>query len=225
MRLKVFVLLIVLAVVTTSIALWRGVGAQVQQPTSMAIPSGPNNPDSSTCTPSTLYAPYYQSTVVEIFMCSVVSPATDPTWNLVAGQIGPTGPTGSQGATGSTGSTGSSGATGSTGTAGTNGTNGSNGATGATGSTGTSGVSYLSGTTSTITGTLLAVGGFDSGTVSISGATAGMGCLANTSDGSEVSTSVTIRCDVTSTNTVTVKVIAFVIATPGSKAYSVRVFP
>lgn len=147
------------------------------------------------------------------------------------GVTGTAGTTGSQGSTGATGSTGQTGSVGATGTAGTNGTNGTNGATGPTGSTGVTGTtgtnatSYLSGTSGTITGTLLAVGGTDTGTLTVTGASVGMPCTADTTDGTNPSSSVAITCRVTGANTVTVILTGFAIATPASKAYNVRVFP
>lgn len=105
------------------------------------------------------------------------------------------------------------GQTGAQGPAGTNGTNGNNGST------------YLTGTTGVITGTLLAIGGFDSGTATVSGAATGTPCVASTTDGSNPSSSVVVSCIVTSTNTATVSLTALVLATPASKSYNVRVYP
>lgn len=86
--------------------------------------------------------------------------------------------------------------------------------------------SYLSGTTGTITGTLLAVGGTDSGTVSVTGATVGMPCGGVTAtDGTNPSTSVTLSCRVASAGVVTVELTAAAIGTPASKAYNVRLWP
>lgn len=84
---------------------------------------------------------------------------------------------------------------------------------------------YLTGTTGTITGTLLAVGGSDTGNVTITGAAVGANCQANASDGTAPATGTFVDCNVGSTNTVTVRVVAFVIGTPPSKTYSVKVFP
>lgn len=81
----------------------------------------------------------------------------------------------------------------------------------------------LTGTTGTITGTLLAVGGTDTGTVTVAGAVVGKPCSVSTTDGTNPSSSVTYHCEVTSTNTVTVTLQAAAIATPASKAYNVSV--
>lgn len=105
------------------------------------------------------------------------------------------------------------------------GTAGATGATGPTGPTGPSGVSYLTATTGTITGTLLAVGGSDTGTVTVTGAAVGNGCLANSATGANPSSSVWYHCEVTSANTVTLTETAFVLATPASVAFTVRVYP
>lgn len=83
---------------------------------------------------------------------------------------------------------------------------------------------YLSGTTGTITGTLLAVGGADTGNVTIAGAVTGSNCQANASDGTAASAGTFIDCNVGSTNTVTVRIVAFVLGTPASKTYNVKVF-
>lgn len=146
----------------------------------------------------------------------------------VALSSGPTGPQGVTGGTGIAGSTGIQGITGSngiTGATGNTGVVGNTGATGITGATGTNATSYLSGTSGTITGTLLAVGGTDTGTLTVTGASVGMPCTADTTDGTNPSSSVAITCRVTSANTVTVILTGFAIATPASKQYSVRVFP
>lgn len=86
-------------------------------------------------------------------------------------------------------------------------------------------VPYLSGATGTITGTLLAVGGSDTGTATVTGAVAGQPCDVSTTDGSNPSSSSYVHCEVTAANTVTVTITAFAISTPASKAYNVRVFP
>jgi hypothetical protein len=79
------------------------------------------------------------------------------------------------------------------------------------------------GTTGTITGTLLAVGGCDSGTATVTGAIPGQVAEAATTDGTFLGGSFDIRADVTSSNTVTVNICAKVLGTPASKAYNVRV--
>lgn len=83
----------------------------------------------------------------------------------------------------------------------------------------------LKATTGTITGTLLALGGSDTATVTVPGAVMGQRCSANTTDGTNPSSSVWVHCDVTSASTVTVYETAFGAATPLSKAYNVSVGP
>jgi len=88
----------------------------------------------------------------------------------------------------------------------------------------TSGV--MSGTTGSIGGGLLAVGASASGTVTITGATVGMACIAQPSDGTNMyALGANVGCTVTASNTVTVNVVAIVTLTPASKTYSVRVVP
>jgi len=82
----------------------------------------------------------------------------------------------------------------------------------------------LTGVTGTITGTLLAVGGSNTGNVTITGAVVGSNCVANATDGTPASTGTFIDCNVGSANTATVRIVAFVIGTPASKAYNVKVF-
>jgi hypothetical protein len=121
------------------------------------------------------------------------------------------------------GATGPTGATG-VGVAGATGPTGTNGATGSTGPTGSA---YLKGVTGTITGTLLAAGGFDSGTATVAGATAGMACDGvNATDGTVIGSFVA-KCFVTGSgsNNVTVTIMSPVIGTPPTKAYTFVVFP
>ena len=84
---------------------------------------------------------------------------------------------------------------------------------------------YLSGTTGVITGTLLALGGQDTGTATVTGATAGTPCVASTTDGTNPSSSVVVSCIVTAANTATVYETALAAGTPLSKAFNIRVFP
>ena len=86
-------------------------------------------------------------------------------------------------------------------------------------------VTPMKGTTGTITGTLLAVGSCDSGTATVSGATAGQPVSVSTSDGTFLGGSFIVRGDVTSSNTVTVNICATVLGTPASKTYNVEVGP
>lgn len=106
----------------------------------------------------------------------------------------------------------SQGPKGATGTTGSNGTNGTNGA---------NGPAALTATTGSIGGGLLAAGGCTSGTVSVATSTTAMSVSA---------TPVTYPGDgiqwqgyVSTAGTVTVKVCAVVLGTPGSTAYNVRV--
>lgn len=153
------------------------------------------------------------------------------TWQVavatVVGATGPTGNTGSTGIQGATGLSGTNGVTGSTGSTGATGTAGTNGATGPTGATGATGNTYLKGVSGTITGTLLAAAGFDSGTATVSGATAGMSCDGvNATDGT-VMGSFVLKCFVTGsgTNNVTVTIMSPVIGTPPTKAYNFTIMP
>ena len=85
---------------------------------------------------------------------------------------------------------------------------------------------YLSGTTGNIGGSLLLLGGTSSGTATVTGASAGMPCIASPSDGTNiVGLGLSVGCTVTASNTVTVNIVAFVSVTPTAKPYSVRVFP
>jgi len=82
----------------------------------------------------------------------------------------------------------------------------------------------LSGTTGSIGGSLLAVGASASGTVTVTGATVGMPCDAQASDGTNMSAlGANVGCTVTAANTVTVNVVAIVALTPAAKTYVVRV--
>ena len=84
----------------------------------------------------------------------------------------------------------------------------------------------LSGTTGSIGGSILAVGASASGTATVTGATVGMVCTAQPSDGTNIyALGANIGCTVTATNTVTVNVVAIVALTPVAKTYSVRVVP
>jgi len=84
----------------------------------------------------------------------------------------------------------------------------------------------LSGTTGSIGGSLLAVGASASGTATVTGATVGMVCTAQPSDGTNIyALGANIGCTVTATNTVTVNVVAIVTLTPVAKTYVVRVIP
>lgn len=85
---------------------------------------------------------------------------------------------------------------------------------------------YLSGTTSSLGGGLLALGGSASGTATVSGAVAGQPCIASPSDGTNVAAlGLSVECTVTSSNTVTVNAVAFLAVTPPAKTYNVRVYP
>jgi len=84
----------------------------------------------------------------------------------------------------------------------------------------------LTGTTGSIGGSLLSIGGAASGTATVSGAVAGQPCDAQASDGTNVvALGVTLGCTVTASNTVTVTETAIVALTPPSKTFNVRVFP
>lgn len=189
---------------------------QVTQPatTGMVAPvvhaTGTSTIDSVvTCNTASAYLPGYETVSNLLYICDGAN------WRSI---LGATGATGVAGATGSTGLTGASGATGST---------GSTGVTGATGATGATGNTYLKGTSGTVTGTLLLAGGFDSGTATVSGATAGMSCDGvNATDGT-VMGSYTLKCFVTGSgaNNVTVTVMSPVAGTPPTKSYNFVVNP
>jgi hypothetical protein len=84
----------------------------------------------------------------------------------------------------------------------------------------------LTGTTGSIGGSLLSIGGAASGTATVSGAIVGQPCEAQASDGTNVvALGVTLGCTVTASNTVTVTETAIVALTPPSKTFNVRVFP
>lgn len=88
-------------------------------------------------------------------------------------------------------------------------------------------VDYLKGTSAVITGTLLAAGGFDSGTATVSGATAGMSCGGvTTTDGTPMNSYI-LSCTVTGSgaNNVTIAIASPVIGTPPSKSYRFTVWP
>jgi hypothetical protein len=85
----------------------------------------------------------------------------------------------------------------------------------------------MTGTTGSIGGSLLAAAGTSaSGTATVTGATTGMVCEAQASDGTNMAALGAIPvCTVTATDTATVNVVAVVALTPVSKQYNVRVFP
>lgn len=87
--------------------------------------------------------------------------------------------------------------------------------------------SSLSGTSGTITGTLLAAGASDTGTVTVAGATAGMSCGAVAATDGTVINSFVLSCAVTGSGSsnVTVSVMSPVLGTPPSKAYNFKVWP
>lgn len=104
---------------------------------------------------------------------------------------------------------------------GVNGPTGPTGSTGLTGVTGDPGPASLSGTSSSIGGSLLVAGTCASTTATITGATTSMVAIANPTtypgDG-------TIwRAYVSNTDTVTIKVCALVLATPTASTYRIRV--
>lgn len=86
---------------------------------------------------------------------------------------------------------------------------------------------YLTGTSGTITGTLLAAGAADTGTATVAGATAGMSCGTVAATDGTVMNSFVLSCTVTGSgsNNVTVSVMSPVLGTPPSKAYNFKVFP
>lgn len=87
-------------------------------------------------------------------------------------------------------------------------------------------VPYLTGTTGSIGGSLLALGGNANGTATVTGAVVGMPCIASPSDGTNIAAlGMSIECTVTSANTVTVNAVSFLALTPPSKTYNVRVYP
>ena len=88
----------------------------------------------------------------------------------------------------------------------------------------TSGI--ISCTTGSIGGSLLTVGASASGTATCTGATTGMVCDAQASDGTNMpALGATPNCTVTAANVATVNVVAIVALTPAAKTYSIRVIP
>lgn len=84
----------------------------------------------------------------------------------------------------------------------------------------------LTGTTGSIGGGALLAGATTSGTATITGATVGMACIAQASDGTNVvALGAQVECTVTATNTVTVNVSALIALTPPAKTYTIRVIP
>jgi hypothetical protein len=82
----------------------------------------------------------------------------------------------------------------------------------------------LCGTTGSIGGGALLLGGTTSGTASISNANVGMPCFAQANDGTNMAAAgFTIQCTVTSSGTATVTVSAAVAGTPAAKSYVIRV--
>ncbi|SRR6266550_2492565 len=94
-------------------------------------------------------------------------------------------------------------------------------------SPGSTAIAYLSGVTGSTGGSLLTLGGTSSsGTASVTGASPGMPCEAQPSDGTNMwLLGVMIGCTVTSSNTVTVNLNSLLTVTPAAKTYNVRVFP
>lgn len=84
----------------------------------------------------------------------------------------------------------------------------------------------LTGTTGSIGGSLLAIGASASGTATVTGATTGMACIAQASDGTNMAALGAIpTCTVTTTNTITVNLVAVIALTPVVKTYTVRIIP
>jgi hypothetical protein len=79
----------------------------------------------------------------------------------------------------------------------------------------------LAGSTS-IGGSLLALGGTTTGTATVTGATVGSNCIATTSDGTYVA-NINISCNVATAGVATVTLQAFGAGTPAAKTYNVRV--
>jgi hypothetical protein len=80
----------------------------------------------------------------------------------------------------------------------------------------------LTGTTASIGGTLLAIGGYASGVATVTGAIVGKPCFASPADGVKIS-GIAIDCAVTATNTVTVYLTGIIAVLPTGKAYNVSV--
>jgi hypothetical protein len=73
-------------------------------------------------------------------------------------------------------------------------------------------------------GSLLAIGASVSTTATVQGAQVGMACVVQPSDGTDmIALGAIPTCTVTSTNTVTVRLIAILSLTPASKSYTIRV--
>lgn len=80
----------------------------------------------------------------------------------------------------------------------------------------------IAGTTVSIGGALLILGGSTSGTASVTGAAIGQVCSANASDGTLPPVGIIIDCAVTGTGIVTVRLSAAIAGTPAAKTYNVR---
>jgi hypothetical protein len=98
-----------------------------------------------------------------------------------------------------------------------------NGVSCALGSTCTISLSTLGGTTSSIGGSSLTAGQAATGTVTITGATTAMACVASAAGGTSVGTGFIPSCQITATNTATVSVTAVIAGTPTATTYIVRV--
>lgn len=77
-------------------------------------------------------------------------------------------------------------------------------------------------TSSAIGGSLLTAGIPVTTTITATGATTGMGCLANPSAGNSLIAGTDIACYVSSANTVTLSLTGIVAVTPASQTYAVR---
>lgn len=90
---------------------------------------------------------------------------------------------------------------------------------------GLNGNAILSATSSSLGGSLLAVGTPVTTSVTVTGATLGMGCVASPSSGNALLTGTWVDCYVSAANTVTLRLIGTVVTTPTAQTYVVRVMP
>jgi hypothetical protein len=85
-------------------------------------------------------------------------------------------------------------------------------------------ITPFNGTTGSLGGSLLAIGGTATATVTIQGAVAGQPCEASASDGTNMAVlGLIVHCDVTAPNTATVTLYAIIALTPVAKTYNVRI--
>lgn len=81
------------------------------------------------------------------------------------------------------------------------------------------------GTTVSIGGSLILLGGNVTGTGTVTGAVVGSNCIATPSNGSFLPVGIAIDCTILTANTATVRLSAIIAGTPSALTYNVRVIP